>query len=71
MLDAAHGKTVRAVVVVQRVHVARVEVQVARVDIAGGIRRRRPGVAIRADGRQGSRTRPVAVARSNGWQSLD
>ena len=70
MLDAAHGKTVRAVVVVQRVHVARVEVQVARVDIAGGIRRRTPGVAIRADGRQGSRL-TSAVARSNGWQSLE
>ena len=63
MLDAAHGEAVGAVVSIQRVHVARVEVQVARVEIACGIGRRRPGVAVRADGIQGSRL-TVAVARS-------
>ena len=64
MLDAAHGKTVSAVVVVQRVHDACVEAQVTRVDARRGVRRRRPGVAARADIRQGSRL-TVAVARSS------
>ena len=64
MLDAAHGKTVGAVVRIQRVHVARVEVQVARVDIAGRKGRRGPRVAVRADCHQGSRAHTVAVARS-------
>ncbi len=37
MLDAAHGKTVRPVVVVQRVHYGGIEAEVARVDAAGGV----------------------------------
>ena len=64
MLDAAHGKGVCTVGIVQRVHVARVEVQEASIGIAGSVGRRRPGVAVRADDRQGSRL-TVAVARSN------
>ena len=63
MLDAAHGEGVGAIVVVQRVHGARIEVQVARVAIVCAVGRRRQIVAVRADIRQGSR-RNVAVARS-------
>ncbi len=63
MLDAAHGKSRCPIGVVQRVHVAGVEVQEARAVIAGSIGRRGPGVAARADARQGSRV-VVAVARS-------
>ena len=63
MLDAAHGKSRCPIGVVQRVHVAGVEVQIARVSVAGSIGRRRVDVAVRADIRQGSR-RIVAVARS-------
>ncbi len=62
MLDAAHGQGVGTVRVVQRVDVARSEVQEARVDAAGRVGRRGPIVALRADVRQGSR-RVVAVAR--------
>ena len=62
MLDAAHGEPVGPVVTVQRVHVARMEVQVACVDITGGVGRRRPVETLRADIRQGSR-RVAAVAR--------
>ena len=62
MLDAAHGETVGAVVPIERVHVARVEPQIARVVIAGSVGRRRPHDALRADDRQGSRL-AVAVAR--------
>ena len=40
MLDAAHGDTVSPVIVVQRVHVARVEVQTARVEVACQVGRR-------------------------------
>ena len=69
-LDAAHGKTVGAVRVVQRVHVTRIEVQVPRVDIARSVRRGRPIIAAAADARQVSRL-TVAVARgserSNRW----
>ena len=64
MLDAAHRETVGPGIVVQRVHPRCVEVQVARVArdrAAEG--RRGPGVAVRADARQGSRV-VVAVARS-------
>ena len=71
MLDAAHGEAVGAVVSIQRVHVARVEVQVARVAVACGIGRRGVDVAVRADIRQGSR-RIRAVARSRrSEQSLE
>ena len=63
MLDAAHGESVRAIVVVQRVHVARIEVQVARITVACVVGRRRPNVAALADVAQGSR-RIGAVARS-------
>ena len=71
MLDAAHGEAVSPVIVVQRVHVARVEVQITRVDIAGRIGRRRPTPAACADTRQGSR-RVGAVARSGrSEQSLE
>ena len=63
MLDAAHGESVRAIVVVQRVHVARIEVQVARVAVACVVGGRRPHTALRADARQGSR-RNVTEARS-------
>ena len=63
MLDAAHGERNGTVPPVQRVHVARVEVQVTRTMVAGKIRRRCPTVALNADVRQVSR-RPVAVARS-------
>ncbi len=73
MLDAAHSKTVGTVRSVQRVHVARVEVQVARVDAAGGVGRRGPVIPVRADARQGSRL-TIAAARSSRnvvWQSLD
>ena len=62
-LDAAHGKGVGTVVPAKRVHVARVEVQVGCVDLAGRPRRRRPVVAGRADASQDSRL-TVAVARS-------
>ena len=63
MLDAAHGEGRGPIGVVQRVDVRRVEVQVTRVVIARGVRRRGVDVAVRADIRQGSR-RIVAVARS-------
>ena len=63
MLDAAHGKTVGAVVRIEGVHPRRVEVHVARVDIAGRKGRRGPHVAVRADSQQGSRAHTVAVAR--------
>ncbi len=63
MLDAAHGEAVGPIRVVQGVHGARIEVQVACVRIARGVGRRRPVIAVRADVRQGSR-RGVAVARS-------
>ena len=63
MLDAAHGETVSTVVVVQRIHNPRIEAQVAGVDTARGVRRRRPIVAVRADVRQGSRL-AGAVTRS-------
>ena len=70
MLDAAHGKAESAVIIVQRVDDSRIETQVAGIGIARSRRRRRPVVAIRADGRQGSR-REVAVARrrarNNRW----
>ena len=69
MLDAAHGKTVGTVVSVERLHLAGDETQVARVDIAGGVRRRRPGVTVRADDIQGSR-RTVAVARSSNESAI-
>ena len=72
MLDAAHGEGVGAVVPIQRVDVRRIEVQVARVEIAGKPRRRRPHIAIRADGRQGSRvTGAVARSRVYNVQSLE
>ena len=64
MLDAAHRKGVRTVGIVQRVHAARVEVQITSIGIAGSVGRRRPGIAVRADNIQGSRL-TVAVARSN------
>ena len=71
MLDAAHGEGRGPIGVVQRVHVARVEVQVTRVAVACGIGRRGVDVAVRADIRQGSR-RIVAVARSRrSEQSLE
>ena len=66
MLDAAHGKGRGSRSVVQRVHPRRVEVQVARTAGVGAIGRkggRRAVVALRADGRQGSRSR-TAIARS-------
>lgn len=63
MLDAAHGETVGPVVPVERLHFAGDEAQIARIVIAGGIGRRGPGVAVRADDVQGSRL-TVAVARS-------
>ena len=65
MLDAAHGKAVGSFIVVQRVHVRRVVVQVARIGIACSVGRRGPGPAAPADTRQGSR-RTLAVARSRG-----
>lgn len=63
MLDAAHGEAVAPVAVVQRVHVARVRPEVARVVIARNVGRRTPATAFRADDVQGSR-RVEAVARS-------
>lgn len=63
-MDAAHGKTVGPVVVVQRVHDPRIEAQVARVGTARCVGRGRPVVAVRADIRQGSRlTRAIARGR--------
>ena len=64
MLDAAHGESIGPIAIVQRVHVTRIEVQIASVDIACSIRRRRPVEAVRADVRQGSR-RCGAVALEN------
>ena len=63
MLDAAHGETVRTVVSIQWVDDGRIEVQVARVEIACGVGRGRPIVAVRADVRQGSRRSAVARSR--------
>ncbi len=65
MLDAAHGESVRPVAVVQRIHSARVGPLKARVDIACGVGRGRPIIAVRADARQGSRL-AAAVARGRG-----
>lgn len=47
-LDATHAEAVGAIVVVQRVDVARVEVEVARVVVASVVRRRGPIVAVGA-----------------------
>ena len=63
MLDAAHGVAVRPIRVAKRVHCACNEVYGARVDVAGGVRRRAPVLAVRAGAAQGSRL-TVAVARS-------
>ena len=55
MLDAAHGEGIGAVGVVQRIHAALDEVQVARsVRVRAAESRRRPTVAFRADIAQGS-----------------
>ena len=62
-LDAAHGKTESTAVPIERLHLAGNKTHAARKDIAGGVQRRRPVVAKRADGRQGSRL-TSAVARS-------
>ena len=69
MLDAAHGKSRCPIGVVQRVHVAGVEVQEARVVIAGSIGRRSVDETARADFGQGSR-RIVAEARSRAWNAI-
>lgn len=70
-LDAAHGKGIAPDGRIQRVHVTRVEVQKARVEIAGREGRRRVIVAVRADVGQGSRI-PDAEARSRSEkQSLE
>ncbi|HBV49786.1 MAG TPA: hypothetical protein DEB64_03200 [Alistipes sp.] len=70
MLDAAHGEAVGPVVPIQRVHVVRPAVQAANVQIARGVGRRRPNIAVLADDDQGSRL-TVAGARSRvHWQSL-
>ena len=63
MLDAAHGVGIRPIRVAKRVHCACNEVYGARVDVAGGVRRRAPVLAVRAGAAQGSRL-TVAVARS-------
>ena len=68
MLDAAHGKAVSAGIAVQRVHVRRIEIQVAGIGTAR-LRRRRPVITVRADIRQGSR-RVGAVTRCSQKQSL-
>ena len=71
MLDAAHGKAVRTVGVVQRVHEVRFEDQTTRVETARAVGRRRPGTALDADAAQGSRL-TGAVARSRrSKQSLE
>ncbi len=64
MLDAAHGASVRPIRITQRVHIARIEPQRTRLSNAGGKRRRREILPVRADVSQGSR-RVVAVARSS------
>ncbi len=56
-MDAAHGEGIGPVPVVQRVHVARIEVQISAVDIARGIGRGCPIEAVRANVRQGPRRR--------------
>ena len=63
-LDAAHGASVRPIRITQRVHIARIEPQRTRLSNAGGKRRRREILPVRADVSQGSR-RVVAVARSS------
>lgn len=63
MLDAAHGKPVGPVRIVQRIHYARFEEQVCRVDVAGRESRRGPIVAGDTGISQGPRL-PVADARS-------
>ena len=57
--DTAHGEAVRAIVVAQRVHTARVEAQAVGVGLR--VRRRRPVVAAAANVRQGAR-RATAIA---------
>ena len=69
MLDAAHREAVSTRIAVQRVHVSRIEVQVAGIG-AARLGRGGPVVAVRADIRQGSR-RVDAVARCSLRQSLD
>ena len=63
MLDAAHGEAVGPVVVIQRVHATCVAEETACMEVARGVGRRGPPVAVRADVSQGSR-RVDAVARS-------
>ncbi len=69
MLDAAHGVGIRTVPSIQRVDVARSEVQVACADTAGGSGRRRPVVALGADAAQSTRL-TVAVTRSRGFITI-
>ncbi len=69
MLDAAHGVGIRTVPAIQRVDVARSEVQVACADTAGGSGRRRPVVALGADAAQSTRL-TVAVTRSRGFITI-
>ena len=70
MLDAAHGKSVGAVVRSERLDVALFETQETGVRMARRVGGRGPRKAADADILQGSRV-AVAVARSNRQQSLD
>ena len=63
MLDAAHGEGRCPAAMVERVHVVRVQVQIARAELACGIGRRGPAEAPLADVCEGTR-RLEAVARS-------
>ena len=71
MLDAADGESVRTVAVVLRIHSVRRKPQVAAVDTAGRVRRRRPTVATRANVVQTAAIGAIAVTgskyKSNRW----